>query len=123
MRTKLILTASAIALAAGVGSASADEMSGTAGGFPAFHALEGIQAIPLGSDEMASITAAHWLKVDRKSWKVSELNGHLEHYTHGGVDAHGIKYVGGGAPEYDDYYAQKQEWFVDGSYELHEYNP
>ncbi len=104
MRITTFLTSSAIALAAGVGSAAAAEMTGTAGGFPAFHALAGIQAIPLGSDEMASITAAHWLKVDRKSWKVSELNGHLEHYTHGGDDAHGIKYVGGGPPVYDDWY-------------------
>ena len=106
MLTKSIRTATAIALVAGLGSAAAAEMTGSAGGFPAFHALAGIQAIPLDSDEMASITAAHWLKVDRKSGKVSDLNGHLEHYTHGGDDAHGVKYVGGGAPEYDDYYEQ-----------------
>ncbi len=66
MFTKPILTAAAIALVAGVGSAAADEFSGSSGGFTAFHTLAEVQAMPLDTDEMASVTAKTWYAV---SWK------------------------------------------------------
>ncbi len=56
MRIKLLVSAAAIALAAGVGSASADENFGSLDGISAFDSLAGIQAIPLDTDEMASVT-------------------------------------------------------------------
>ncbi len=118
MRTTSILTASAIALVAGVGSAAADEMSGSSGGFPAFHTLAGVQAMPLDTDEMASITAAHWLRYDTRKATFKEVNGHLEHYAHGGDDAHGIIYADRGGPVYDDWY-DDHAWSVDGSSEIH----
>ncbi len=101
MFTKSILTAAAIALVAGVGSAAADEITGSSGGFTEFHTLAGVQAVPLDTDEMASVTAAHWLNV-HKNGKVTQLNGHLEHYVHGGEASHGIKITGGGPAEYVD---------------------
>ena len=57
MQIKLLVSAAAIALAAGVGSASADENFGTLDGISAFDSLAGIQAIPLDTDEMTSVTA------------------------------------------------------------------
>ena len=106
MRITTILTAAAIALAAGVGSAAADENFITLDGISAFEALAGVQAMPLDTDEMASITAADWLRVD--TWKgtirIREVNGHREHYAHGGDDAHGIIYAEKGGIMIDDWY-------------------
>ncbi len=118
MHIKHLISAAAIALAAGLGTASADENLGTLDGISAFDSLAGIQADPLDTDEMASVTAAHWLRVG-KNGTVSDLNGHLEHYAHGGDDAHGIKYNGGkGGPVYDDYYEQGC-WAVGTSAAIH----
>ncbi len=105
MRTTFILTAAAIALVAGVGSAAADEISGSSGGFTEFQTLFDVQAMPLDSNEMASISAAHWLKYVVKNGRVSGVNGHREHYVHKGDDgeAHGIIYASPGGPVYDDF--------------------
>ena len=105
MRTTSILTASAIALVAGVGSAAADEITGTSGGITEFQTLFDVQAMPLDSNEMASITAAHWLRFDVRKEILSGVNGHREHYAHAGTDgyAHGIIYASPGGPVYDDF--------------------
>ena len=60
MRTKSILTAAAIALAAGLGSASAGEK---------FNTLEGISAVALAPSAMMSVRGAHF-RVD-----VTDLTG------------------------------------------------
>ncbi len=98
MQIKLLVSAAAIALAAGIGSAAAgvgsaavDENFGTLDGISAFDALAGIQANPLGTDEMASITVAHYLQKDKKmgEW-VEPEKGHYSHYVH--VEhGHGVK--------------------------------
>ena len=91
MHIKLLVSAAAIALVAGVGSASADENFSTLDGISAFDSLAGIQAIPLDTEKMASVTAAHFLKMSRKSetgWVVIET-GHLSHYVH--HYEHGVK--------------------------------
>ena len=102
MQIKLLVSAAAIALAAGVGSAAAgvgsaaaDENFGTLDGISAFDSLAGIQAIPLGTDEMVSITVATYLICDKKENKwVKPTKGHYSHYVH--VDhGHGVK----GAPD------------------------
>jgi len=95
MRITTILTASAIALAAGVGSASADENFITLDGISAFESFAGIQAVPLDTDEMASITASHWLKVKNGTSDVTDLNN-----TNGiwdiGHRGDGVKFFGKG---------------------------
>ncbi len=98
MQIKLLVSAAAIALAAGVGSAAAgvgsaavDENFGTLDGISAFDALAGIQANPLGTDEMPSITVADYLICDKKmnEW-VEPTKGHYSHYVH--VEhGHGVK--------------------------------
>ncbi len=95
MQIKLIASAAAIALVAGLGSASADENFGTFDGISAFDSLAGIQAIPLDTAEMASITGAHFLTFDKKlnMWVPIET-GHWSHYSH--MDDHGVKGPGWG---------------------------
>lgn len=97
MQIKLLVSAAAIALAAGVGSAAAgvgsaaaDENFRTLDGISAFDSLAGIQANPLGTDEMPSITVAHFIQKDKKTgkWVLIE-KGHYSHYTHMG--GHGVK--------------------------------
>ena len=56
MRTKSILTTTAIALVAGLGSASATEQFITTAGI---EALTGIHAIPMLPDELAKVRGAH----------------------------------------------------------------
>ena len=57
MQIKLLISAAAIALATGVGAASADENFGTLDGISAFDSLAGIQAIPLDTDELSAMVA------------------------------------------------------------------
>ncbi len=105
MRITTILTASAIALAAGVGSASADENFGTLDGISAFDSRAGIQAIPLDTAEMASIKARHWVKV--KYGSEGTMSGTpiktkgIWSYTAEGKDRHdGVKYFGRGGANF-----------------------
>ncbi len=95
MQIKLLVSAAAIALAAGVGSASADENFGTLDGISAFDSLAGIQAIPLDTAEMASITGSDFLRFNRQAdtWVVID-SGHWYHYTH--KKDHGVKGPDGG---------------------------
>ncbi len=106
MQIKLLVSAAAIALAAGVGSASADENFGTLDGISAFDALAGIQAVPLDTDEMASVTAMLYFRLNAKTGELIPLfNGHTTHYSHyknygsGKGPGHGIKYPRGGGVE------------------------
>ena len=94
MHIKHLISAAAIALVAGLGAASAGENFGTLDGISAFDSLAGIQAVPLDTDELATITAAHFVK-----WNLNTLTGavitkgHYAHMTHD--DEHGVKFVGG----------------------------
>ena len=99
MHIKHLISSAAIALAAGVGSASADENLGTLDGISAFDSLAGIQAVPLDTDERASITVAHYLKWDNKTKMWVKLKGHKSHYTH--KNDHGVKLPRGGGLEED----------------------
>ncbi len=107
MQIKLLVSAAAIALAAGVGLASADENFGTLEGISAFDSLAGIQAIPLDTDEMASVTAMLYFRLNAKTGELIPLfNGHTTHYSHykdyGSGEkgpGHGIKYPRGGGVE------------------------
>ncbi len=122
MQIKLLVSAAAIALAAGVGSAAAgvgsaaaDENFGTLDGISAFDSLAGIQAIPLDTDEMASITVAHYLKIDLKKDMLVKLKGHKSHYTH--KADHGVKFPrGGGLVEDSD----GAVWISSGARDLHQ---
>jgi len=126
MQIKLLVSAAAIALAAGVGSASADENLGTLDGISAFDSLAGIQAEPLSTDEMSSITAAHTVRYNvSKDFSVEVTTGHEIHYIHGGLEAHRVIYTGLKGPKvYDDYYEQGT-WYnpIDdlSSYNIHHY--
>jgi hypothetical protein len=64
MLANSILTATAIALAAGLGSASAGER---------FVPLEGIAAQALGSTEVVVVTPVHWRSVSRKNGTEREI--------------------------------------------------
>ncbi len=104
MQIKLLVSAAAIALATGVGAASADEDFGTLDGISAFDSLAGIQAIPLDTDEMASVTAAHTVQFNVRKMTAEEVTkGHEIHYVHGGLKAHRVIYTGVGGPKvYDE---------------------
>ncbi len=106
MQIKLLVSAAAIALATGVGAASADEDFGTLDGISAFDSLAGIQAEPLDTDEMASITAAHTVIYNVNKMFAEEVTkGHEIHYVHGGLEAHRVIYTGVKGPKvYDDFY-------------------
>ncbi len=108
MQIKLLVSAAAIALAAGVGSASADENFGTLDSISAFGSLAGIQAEPLDTDEMASITAANTVMYNVNKMFAEEVTkGHEIHYVHGGLEAHRVIYTGIKGPKvYDDFYSQ-----------------
>ena len=107
MRITTILTSSAIALAASVGSASADENFITLDGFTAFHTLAGVQAVPLDTDEMASITARHWVK---QKWNkngdfigpaIEIKDNGIWNYTADMLDRdHGVKFFGPGGTNF-----------------------
>ncbi len=84
MLANSILTATAIALAAGLGSASAGER---------FVPLEGIAAQALGSTEVVVVTPVHWLSVNR-------LNGTIREIRPQGDQEHGIRCYAGGPPSY-----------------------
>ena len=84
MLTKSILTATAIALAAGLGTASAGER---------FVPLEGIAAQALGSTEAAVVTPVHWLSVNRNTGAIREIRPK-------GDQEHGIRCYAGGPPSY-----------------------
>ncbi len=104
MQIKLLVSAAAIALVAGVSSASADEDFGTLAGISAFDSLAGLQAIPLDTDEMASVTAAHTVQFNVRKMTAEEVTkGHEIHYVHGGLKAHRVIYTGVGGPKvYDE---------------------
>ena len=61
MRIKSIVSAAAIALLAGFGTASAAEQFTTLDGISAFDSLAGIQAIPLDIDELSAIAGSHFI--------------------------------------------------------------
>ena len=115
MRTTSILTASAIALAAGVGSAAADVITGSSGGFTAFQTLSGVQAMPLDTDEMASVTGMDWYAVSAKTglykeikqgkniWLLDEYDHGIKLYGHGYGATWHYTSVSGGAHEYLGY--------------------
>ncbi len=99
-------------MVAGVSSASADEDFGTLAGISAFDSLAGIQAIPLDTDEMAAITAAHTVKYNVRKMTAEEVTkGHEIHYVHGGKYAHRVIYTGVGGPKvYDNFTEQGDSW-------------
>ncbi len=112
-------TVMAVPADAGVGSAAADENFGTLDGISAFDSLAGIQANPLGTNEVASITVAHFLKKDRKTGNWLEITtGHYSHYSHG--HDHGVKGPDGGGRmvEYGD-----TDWESSGAKSIHFNNP
>ena len=82
MLAKSILTAAAIALAAGLGSASAMER---------FVPLEGITAQALGSTEDAVVTPVHWLSINRKNGATREIRPQFD-------TTHGVKCYAGSPP-------------------------
>ena len=94
MQIKLLVSAAAIALVVGLGSASASEKFTTLDGISAFDSLAGIQAVPLDTAEMASVTGAHYLRIDLKTDMLILLEGHKNHKTH--TDDDGVKYPRGG---------------------------
>ena len=103
MQFKSILTAAAIALVAGLASASAAEKFTTLDGISAFDSLAGIQAVPLDTDEMASVTGMLYFQYNPKTGELRPLfTGHTTHYSHyydygeGPEPGHGIKYPKGG---------------------------
>ena len=112
MQIKLLVSAAAIALAAGVGSAAADENFGTLDGISAFDSLAGVQAIPLGTDEMAAIAAAHTVKYNLRKLTVEGevTKGHEIHYVHGGKKAHRVIYTGVGGPKVYDNFTEQGFW-------------
>ncbi len=102
MQINLHDSAAAIALAAGVGpaaagvgSAAAGENFGTLDDISAFDSLAGIQAIPLGTDEMASITVAHWVKIKTGSCGpgtvLNNTNGIWDYTENHQPRTHGVK--------------------------------
>jgi hypothetical protein len=82
MLANSILTATAIALAAGLGSASAGER---------FVPFEGIAAQALGSTEVAVVTPVHWFSYNRKTGAIREINPQFN-------TTHGIRCYAGGPP-------------------------
>ncbi len=126
MQIKFLVSAAAIAVAASIGAASAAEKFAALDGISAFDSLAGIQAIPLDTDEMAAIAAAHTVQFNVRKLTAEEVTkGHEIHYVHGGLKAHRVIYTGVGGPKvYDDYYTQG-EWTdpIAGlsSYDIHHY--
>ena len=95
MQIKVLVSAAAIALGTGVGSASADENFDTLDGISAFDSLAGIQAVPLDIDELSAISGSDFVIWDRKGEMWVEIDvGHWSHDTH--VGGHGIKGTAGG---------------------------
>ncbi len=100
MQIKLLVSAAAIALVAAVGSASAAEKFTTLDGISAFASLAGIQAVPLDTAEMASVTAAHFVLIKHGEFAGKITNGHLAHEVHAGED--GVKVIGKGGGVFID---------------------